>query len=274
MIALLLLASLAPGPAFVQLAPGADRAAQTAATVREFDHGHTKLAALLARHVVDGRVRYAALQKDAAALDAYLADLQAVTPEVMEQWSREQRLAFWINAYNAYTLQLIVQHYPVKSIKDVGSLLTRVWDKEFIPLEAFHPKGKRTKLSLNHIEHDILRRDFHDSRIHAAINCASESCPALRAEPYIAARLDAQLDEQVRLWLADESRNHFDPENGAIEISAIFDWFQADFTRDAGSVEAWIAIYAPEKIAAWLKDAKDVKVSYLDYSWKLNDAPN
>lgn len=274
MIALLLLASLAPRIPCVPLAPQADRPAQTAAPVRVFDHAHTKLAALLARHVVDGRVRYLALQKDAAALDAYLADLQAVTPEAMRSWSREQRLAFWINAYNAYTLQLVLQHYPVKSIKDVGSLLTRVWDKEFIPLDAFHPKGKPAKLSLNHIEHDILRAQFHDSRIHAAINPAAESCPALRAEPYNAAHLDSQLDEQVRLWLADESRNHFDPEHGSIEVSEIFDWFQADFTRDAGSVAAWIAIYAPEKTATWLKDATDVKVIYLDYSWKLNDAPN
>jgi hypothetical protein len=272
MIALLLLAGLAHGSPVPAATSATLRAGPLTASVLGFDHTHAKLSALLADHVLEGRVRYAALQRDAASLDAYLADLQAVTPEDMASWSRDQRLAFWINAYNAYTLQLVVENYPVKSIKDVGTLLTRVWDKEFIPLEAFHPKGKRTMLSLNHIEHDILRKQFHDARIHAAIHGASESCPPLRAEPYLADRLDAQLDEQARLWLADTTRNRFDQEKNAIEISETFDWFEADFTRDAGSVQAWIARYAPSKVAAWLKNAKDVKVSFLDYSWDLNDA--
>ncbi len=238
----------------------------------DFDHGHAGLAAVLEAHVVGGRVRYAELASNQAALEAYLASLQTVSPESMLVWTNEQQMAFGINAYNAYALLLVVESYPIQSIQDLGTLVTRVWEKEFIPLEAFHPKGRGAKLSLNHIEHDILRKRFRDARLHAAIHCASESCPVLRPEPYVAERLGAQLDEQSRIWLADATRNRFDPQTGSMQISEIFRWYEADFARDGGSVQGWIAKYAPPETAAWLKDAKDVKVGYIDHSWKLDDA--
>jgi hypothetical protein len=246
--------------------PGLGLAADTPAP---FDHSHAAWDALLREHVVGGDLDYAALKADRKAFDAYLARLAAVTPEELSGWSREQRFAFWINAYNAFTVQKVIDHYPLKSIRDLdGALSIRtVFDSEFIPLRRLHPKGKDDDLSLNDIEHAILRERFRDARVHTAINCASRSCPPLRAEAFVAERLDEQLDEQMRAFVADETRNRIEIGAKEIALSEIFKWFSEDFERDGGSVREYVALRAPAEKAATVRAAR---IRYLDYDWQLN----
>lgn len=264
---LLALALLACGP---ELEPVASSAQDEARAVPAFDQEHAQLSRVLAEHVRADRVDYAALKEDREPLRRYLATLEAVTPDQVGGWTERQRFAFWLNVYNAYTLDLVLDHFPLDSIKDIGGLLRSVWDKRFIPLEGFDPGKKGRKLSLNDVEHEILRKQFEDARLHAAVNCASKSCPPLRAEAFVAERLDDQLDAQVRGWLADPTRNRFDPKREELKLSKIFDWFAEDFERDAGSVQAWVARYAPAADAAWIGEPA-VRVRYLDYDWSLND---
>ena len=237
-----------------------------------FDHEHRRWTAILKEHIHGDRFDYAALKKDRGELDRYLDELEAVTPAELAAWERERRMAFWIDVYNAHVVALVLDSYPIESVEDLGSESAPVWKKRFIDLPAHHPSGKPGKLSLDDVEHGILRAQFADARIHAAINCAAEGCPPLRAEAYVASKLSKQLDEQCRAWVADRARNRFDRENGRAELSKVFEWFAADFERDAGSVLAWIARFAPEADAEWIRAAKP-KIAYLPYSWKLNDVP-
>ena len=238
-----------------------------------FDHSHSALNTLLGRHVHAGGIDYAGLKADSTALTQYLAQLEAPTAAEYANWSTEQRFAFWINAYNAYTLKLVSDPYPLESIKDLGSVTSSVWKKRFIPLARLHPSTKHKLLNLDELEHAILRPLFRDARVHAAINCASEGCPPLRAEAFVAERIDAQLDQQARAWLADAKRNRLRNGQKKQEVSRLFDWFREDFERDAGSLRAWIARYAPTEAAAWFTRAKKIELQFLDYSWRLNDRP-
>jgi hypothetical protein len=238
----------------------------------QFDQNHGAWTEVLRAYVQADRFDYKALSLNRAKLDQYLGALQSVAREEFETWSKEQRYAFWINAYNAYTIHLVAKSYPLDSIKDLGGLFKSPWDKPFIPLGHLFPDGVKKELTLNNIEHDVLRPKFKDARVHAAINCASRGCPPLRKEAFVAEKLGTQLDEQVRAWLADATRNRFDREKSKLQVSEIFSWFKEDFVRDGGSVREWLAKYAPEEHAAWLRDTKkEVDLSYLEYSWKLND---
>ena len=238
---------------------------------REFDHSHARWTGLLQERVTAEGFDYAAVVADRASLDAYIAELQAVTPEELEGWTEEQRFAFWINVYNAYTIRKVVDNYPLKSIRKLSGAfgLKSVFDQEFIPMRAFHPDGKKDDLSLNDVEHGILRVQFEDARLHAAINCASVSCPPLRAEAFVADRLDEQLEEQMRGFVTDATRNRFDRDSGTMRISEIFKWFEEDFERDAGSVREYLIRFAPEDDREFLRKAK---LRYLDYDWGLNEA--
>ncbi|MBM3976437.1 MAG: DUF547 domain-containing protein [Planctomycetes bacterium] len=239
-------------------------------TAKGFDHSHQGLTALLERHVHGDRISYAELREDRAALGRYLDGLAAVPPAEFAEFTREQRFAFWINAYNASVLDLIARNLPLTSIEDLSTKSEKVWKREFVPLGALAPELRKERLSLDDIEHSILRKEFEDARVHVAVNCASESCPPLRAEAYVAARLTDQLDEQMRAFIADASRNRIDARKRELELSALFDWFAADFVRDAGSVQAYVQKYAPgsESDRAWIKSAKP---RFLPYSWKLNE---
>lgn len=269
-----LLPPAACGPSAGPAPPAAAAPAAEPAVLGEFDHEHALWTKVLAAHVHGDRFDYAALKRDRADLDAYLARLHAVTPAELETWTREQRFAFWINVYNAHTIELIVDHYPVDSIEDIGGkLFGRVWDQEFIPMNAFHPGGEDDPLSLDDVEHGILRPRFEDARVHVAVNCASISCPPLRAEAFVAERLDEQLDDQARRFVADGRRNVIDRAKGELRLSSIFDWFGDDFERDAGSVRGWVARYASEADAAWIRSTEP-RIRFLDYSWKLNDVPH
>jgi hypothetical protein len=227
------------------------------------DHNHTAWNTTLQQSVRDGRVAYAALKKNDAPLQAYLNELSATCAADYEAWSREQRVAFWINAYNAFTIRLILDHYPIASIRKIGWLPGAAFREKFIPMPGL--KGK--SISLNDIEHDTLRANFREPRIHFALVCASTSCPALRNEAYRASELKRQLDDQARTFVHDPSKNRFDAKTRTLYLSKIFDWFRADFETEAASVQAYVAQYMDNPRVT----EPDVNVKYLDYDWSLND---
>jgi hypothetical protein len=207
------------------------------------------------------RVDYRALQQSND-WQQLVASLGISRPD--ELATREEQLAFWINAYNILAIDLVQESYPVESIRDIGSLFRPVWK-----LSAGRV-GSRS-YSLGEIEHEILR-PLGDPRIHAAIVCASTSCPALRPEPYEPDRLDAQLDEAVRTFLANEEKGlRIEPERNTVRLSRIFAWFAQDFAT-AGGVLGFVERYAPEAAMTWLVEhSDDVQVEYLGYDWSLND---
>jgi hypothetical protein len=245
-----------------------------------FDATHADWDALLRKHVAwqpgghASTVGYAGFKRDRAALTAYLDRLSAVGSAQFRAWSKAQQLAFLINAYNAYTVELILTRYPdLESIRDLGSLLSSPWKKKFVPL-----LGERH--SLDDIEHGMIRAPgaYDDPRIHMAVNCASIGCPALRPEAYVGERLDAQLDDQVARFLSDRSRNRYDAGSGRLRVSRIFDWYGDDFRRGhrgIDSLEGFFARYAalladqPEPQQA-IRERK-VRIAFLDYDWTLND---
>ncbi|MBK8501528.1 MAG: DUF547 domain-containing protein [Saprospiraceae bacterium] len=213
---------------------------------------------LLKKHVsAEGLVDYKGFLKDSAQLNVYLDLLQATSPE--KAWPKEKEMAYWINAYNAFTVKLILDHYPVSSIKDIKKgipFVNTVWDIKFINIQ-----GK--KFDLNNIEHGILRKKFEDARIHAAVNCASISCPKLRNEAFTPEKLESQLEDSMRKFINDPSHNQV--RNDKAEVSAIFNWFTSDFKADAGSLHNFINRYSNIKMEA------GAKISYLDYNWNLNE---
>jgi hypothetical protein len=250
--------------------PSIQLATTASARGRRIDAMHAPWSEVLQAHVQGDAFDYAALKKDRAKLDAYIAALEAVTLDDLREASKESRFAFWIDAYNAYTVKFVVDAYPVKSIRELGDDKTSVWDRHLVPLGRLFPELEQPKLTLNDIENKILRPEFQDARVHAAINCASKGCPPLRNEAFVADKLDVQLDAQVKAWLGDATRNRFDRDENKIQVSKVFEWFAEDFTKPAGSVPAWIARFRPAD-AEWLKAKPAPKVEFLDYDWTLND---
>jgi hypothetical protein len=259
-------------------------AAGSFASAQPFDHSHTNLTTLLKKHVVvlDGgrasQVKYAELLKDRGALKAYLDGLAGVKEAEFEAWTKPQRVAFLVNAYNAATLDLILQNYPVKSIKDIGGVFDNRWKRKFIKLFG-------REVSLDGIEHEMLRKPgaYNEVRVHYAVNCASIGCPALREEAFVAERLEKQLEEQAVRFLSDRSRNRYT--NGVLETSMIFKWFAEDWERGytgfdgktpaIKSREQYFARYAKSLADSAadqtkISDAK-VPVTHLEYDWSLND---
>ncbi len=214
---------------------------------------------LLVKNIHDGWVDYKGFIRDSTAFNQYLQLLQSAHPND-KNWSRNEQMAYWINAYNAFTIKLVVDHYPVKSIKDIKRgipFVNTVWDIKFIKIEG-------ETYDLNNLEHGILRSDFKDARVHAALNCASYSCPALRNEAFAAETLDAQLDDAMHKFVNDPIRNKITANSA--KVSEIFNWFSGDFKRDGGSVRGFLNKYADVKIA------KTTSIQHLDYQWNLNEA--
>lgn len=233
----------------------------------DFDVNHTQWTKLLETHVEPRghttKVNYMAIKNDPEALNAYLERLSQVTEKEFKQWSDAEQIAFWINAYNAFTIKLIVDHYPVKSIKDVGGFFSSPWKKRFFTL-----LGKTRHL--DEIEHQILRKNFNEPRIHFAINCASLSCPPLKAEAYTGEQLSEQLDEQTTLFLNTTEFNRVDLEHKRLYLSKIFKWFEKDFTDESKSLRDFLTKYF--KIPDDQKTRiKEFQIVYLNYDWKLND---
>ena len=229
---------------------------------------HAAYDALLHKYVTPAGVRYAAWHADAAdraALAAYLERMQGVAVSQLPDSpaGRAEGLAYWLNLYNAATLHLVLEGYPLGSIKDLGSVLKSPWEKDVVAVEG-------RKLTLNAIENDIVRKEFPEPRIHFALNCAAKSCPPLRAEAYLGERLDAQLADQTRRFLADGTTNGLRPD-GTLQLSRIFEWYGKDFEVAAGSVVAFVRPYLPA-LAALPAGAKP-KVKFVDYDWALNEAP-
>jgi hypothetical protein len=241
----------------------------------QFDHAYLGWDALVKKHVKwlpdqkQSRVDYAGFQADRAALRQVLDGLSAVPRTEFDGWTQPQRMAFLVNAYNAFTVELILTRYPdLKSIKDLGSFVQSPWKKKFFRLlgEERH---------LDWIEHEQLRPLYGDPRVHAAVNCASIGCPALRNEAFSAAKLDAQLEDGMQRFLADRTRNRV--RAGRLEVSAIFKWFREDFERGQrgfNKLEDVFAAYAallseqPQEQAALR--ARTLPISHLDYDWSLN----
>ncbi|MBD0261100.1 MAG: DUF547 domain-containing protein [Cytophagales bacterium] len=217
---------------------------------------HPAWDALLKKHVSEkGAVDYRGFIKDSLALNGYLSQLAANPPQE-KYWSREEQMAYWLNAYNAYTVQLIARHYPLKSINDIKRAGAKSpWDIPFIALGG-------TNFTLNHIEHEVLRKQFADPRIHFAIVCASQSCPKLAGEAFEAGKLNGQLDRLTREFLDDPSRNKITAQQA--QVSQIFNWFKDDFTKK-GTLPEFINQYATAKLG------KDAKIGFLEYDWGLND---
>lgn len=246
-----------------------------------FDHSHAAWDALLGRHVryVEGgnasRVSYEGFLRERPALKAVLAGYEAVSRAQFDGWSKPRQQAFLINAYNAFTIEKVLTRYPaIGSIREFGTFIGNPWKDRFFTLfgEAAH---------LDHIEHGILRRDgaYDEPRVHVAVVCASVGCPMLRDEAFVADRLESQLEDAMRRFLSDRTRNRYDPASGRLLVSRIFDWYRSDFERGHRGYTSLGATLG--KYAAQLADtpqdrariaSQQADVAFLDYDWALNDA--
>ncbi|MDP3333395.1 MAG: DUF547 domain-containing protein [Methylococcaceae bacterium] len=247
------------------------------ATAAEFDHSVWQ--DLLQKNVTlikggkASQVDYDAMLKARTQLQKYLVQLSAVSASEFASWPKAERLAFLLNAYNAFTVDLVLSGYPkLKSIKDLGSLIQGPWKKRFVPLLG------ETR-SLDDIEQGMIRKpgEYNEPRIHFAANCASIGCPALRNEAYTGTKLDAQLEAATKSFLADHSRNRYNTQTNKLEVSKIFDWYKQDFERGWHgwkSLNEFFAQYADsltdnqETKQSLIADKVDV--DFLDYNWSLN----
>jgi len=231
-----------------------------------FDHTHATYARLLEAHVDDaGVVDYTRMAKEGRALlDESVRALEGACAADEETWTSAERLAYWINAYNLYTLRLVAENMPVASIQDLGVVKHTVWFRTVTRATALHEE-----LSLDAIEHTILRGEFTEPRIHFAIVCASQSCPKLARVPYVGASIDAQLDEAARTFVRDESKNRYDAATHTLALSSIFDWFEGDFTRGGKTLVEFVARHLDEGARAAVT-ARAPTVTFLDYDWSLN----
>ncbi len=231
-----------------------------------------------------GMVDYAQLKAHSAKLDAFLKSVADLDRKSYDSWNEAAKIAFWLDAYNACTLKAIIGHYPIQSsffgglryprnsIRQIGG----VWDK----LE-FTVMGKG--MTLDGIEHSVLRKEFSEPRIHMALVCAAMGCPPLRNEPYTGERLDEQLNDQARRFLANSAKFRIDEAAGKVYLSSIFKWFGEDFVKKCGVEQGYgdhsrseraalhfIAGFLDKKEAEFLARG-DFKVEYLDYDWSLNE---
>ncbi|WP_156860736.1 DUF547 domain-containing protein [Leptospira fainei] len=225
-----------------------------------FDHKHTVWDTLLKKHVRSGLVDYVAFKKDIASFDSYLKNLSSVTSAEYSKFNESEKLTFLINAYNAFTVKLILDHFPVKSIKEIGSLLSSPWKQEFFEL-----LGERR--NLDWIEHGKLRKDFKEPRIHIAINCASLGCPPLLNESFKSIYIKDQLNKISKAFLQDPSRNYYDSAQKTLYLCKIFDWFKEDFTRDGGSLIDFYNKNSGSTIPS------GTSIKFKDYDWSLNKIP-
>lgn len=245
------------------------------ATANAFDHTYFAWDAITKKNVhwladkVQSRVDYAKLKQEGT-VSQVTKDFSAVTQPEFDTWSNHQQMAFLINAYNAFTVELVLTKYPdLHSIKDLGSLFESPWKQEFFTLLG-------AQRHLDWIEHGMLRARYQDPRVHTAIVCASIGCPALSSDAYTASKLDQQLNDGMQRFLSDRSRNRY--HEGKLEVSSIFKWFKEDFEKgNAGfyRVEDVFARYAERmtdnpQVQAQIR-AKSLRVTFLDYDWSLND---
>lgn len=243
----------------------------TEANPRPFDHNFNRYGDLLAKHDKNGLVDYKTLAKNRTILQDIADEFGEVSRKQLDSFSDPQKIAFWINAYNFFTIQAIVDHFPVSSIKKIDG----VWDRL-----KFSVAGKN--LTLNNIEHDILRKQFNEPRIHVALVCASISCPELWNRPFVGDSLDTYLTRRSQAFANDSSRNEIDPSRSSVKLSKILDWYGDDFIslygdeanfsylskKEAATVN-FIFQHLSEDTRSALSD-KELSVNWLDYDWNLN----
>lgn len=224
---------------------------------------------LLAKHVRPGQVGgirlnlvdYQAIAEDPDYRKA-LEDMARANPADLP--TKEDRFAFWANAYNLLAIKTVLDRYPISSIKDGGNFLFPIWKKKVGTVAG-------QEYSLDDVEHGILRARFEEPRVHFAVVCASLSCPDLRDEPYEGAKLDAQLNEQARAFLANRTKGLVPGDDGkTAEVSSIFKWFGEDF-EGGGGVAKFVRDHADEDTKRQVSGLTDDGISYLDYDWSLND---
>jgi hypothetical protein len=207
----------------------------------------------------DGQVDYKGFIREKPKLEKYLKLLSENAPD-RKTWSKNEQLAYWINVYNAFTVKLIVDFYPTKSIRDLGPrikipLIKDVWHYKFFKIAG-------VEMSLDEVEHSILRKEFEEPRIHFAINCASVSCPPLLNEAFVAANLENQLTRVTTTFINDPTRNKISIQSA--QLSSIFSWFKGDFTKKGTLIE-FLNRYSKVKISP------NARISFLDYNWNLNE---
>lgn len=250
---------------------------------QNFDH--SIFDELLKTHVKNGRVAYQVIKADPSKLTDYLKQLEQVDPDQFDQWSKNEQMAFWINAYNAITIEGILRNYPIKwgsliararfpknSIRQIGGF----WDKVFIKV-----MGK--DVTLNDIEHKILRKEFGDPRIHFVIVCASVGCPILESQAFFASNLEQRLDQATRNFINDPDKVRLDRQQNILYLSSIFDWYKEDFSTSAAGMKTFAKyskaeIGVIEFVVKYLSEAEQnyivqqqPKLKYLDYDWSLNE---
>ena len=253
-----------------------------------FDHSYATYNSLLNQYVINARVNYEGFINSKAKFETFLRTLGSVDENVFESWTEEQRLAFWINAYNAFTIKAIIDHYPIKrSFTLVGIF--------YAPSNSIlQIKGVWTKLqfralgnmvTLDEIEHQILRKKFNEPRIHMAINCASISCPDLRNEAYTPEKLEEQLADASTNFVNNPDKGvYVNEQSGKVKLSKIFKWFGDDFINNYGSKKLFnnyslkenavlnftSEYIESEEVKEYLMNNK-LKIGYLGYDWHLNE---
>lgn len=250
---------------------------QMSAFAQSFDHSHTIYNKVLTKRVVTydnglkSAIDYHGLSQNRQQLDQYLTSLSDVEQTQYQQWSKDQQLVFLINAYNGFTLQLIINHIAEfeskdsESIRDLGSFFSTPWEMSFFTL-----LGK--KRNLDWIEHEKIRVDFNEPRIHAALVCAAISCPKLRDEAFTADQLETQLEDQMVSFLSDNEKNGIDGEG--LYLSKIFDWYSEDFGELKNYIQGYTEALTTksDNHPSLLND--EISIRYIDYNWQLNSLEN
>ncbi|GAA3970617.1 DUF547 domain-containing protein [Hymenobacter antarcticus] len=224
---------------------------------------HAPYDALLKKYVDEqGMVNYRGFRADSSQLSAYLTTVSNTLPN--KQWSKNDQLAYWLNAYNAFTIQRVLRGYPVKSIRQLGgdkTLVNTVWDQRFIRLG-----NDKDKVCLNDLEQRLIRRRFKgEYRVHFALVCAAVSCPKLRREAYVGSRLNQQLEEQARDFINDPAKNKLTPAT-APQVSEIFNFYPGDFKADDNTLAKTL-----NKYLTGPKVDADIKPTFMTYNWALNE---
>ena len=254
-------------------------------TVKAEELSYQHFAATLEQYVDDqGLVYYKGLKDNSKELQAFTAELDQLDPTVFEKWNDQAKIAFWINAYNALTLQAILDNYPIRASfwksaiypKNSIRQIDGVWDDL-----QFGVMGK--KMTLNEIEHEVLRKKFNEPRIHVALVCAAMGCPPLRNEPFTGERLNDQLDDQTRQFLTNPVKFRVDSKTAMVSVSSIFKWFGSDFVKTYGTdkkftdhsdaeraVLNFVSVYLEEGDVRYLTNGT-YGIDYLDYDWSLNE---
>ena len=207
----------------------------------------------------DGQVDYKGFIREKPKLEKYLKLLSENAPD-RKTWSKNEQLAYWINVYNAFTVKLIVDFYPTKSIRDLGPrlkipLIKDVWHYKFFKIAG-------VDMSLDEVEHSILRKEFEEPRIHFAINCASVSCPPLLNEAFVVTNLETQLTRVATTFINDLTRNKISSQSA--QLSSIFSWFKGDFTKKGTLIE-FLNRYAKVKLSP------NARITFMEYNWNLNE---